>query len=313
MNYTIRQLQIFLKLSQTLSITKAAQELHLTQPAVSLQIKNLQDQFEIPLTEMVGRRVYLTDFGHEIALAAENILNEVYAIDYKTHAHKGYLTGGLKISVVSTGKYVMPYFLADFLKRNQGVELFMDVTNKAKVLESLEKNLVDFSLVSVLPENLKLERVAMMQNKLFLVGGPGEKYRLKPYDNKIFEQLPLIYREQGSGTRLIMEKYIKTHELNVRKKMELTSNEAVKQAVIAGLGCSIMPLIGIKNELENGQLQIIPVKGFPITSQWQLIWMKGKRFSPVAQSYLEYIKKERNNIIHDKFHWFESYNSSYTN
>lgn len=114
MNYTFNQLRIFLKICQTQSVTKASEELHLTQPAVSIQLRNLQDQFEIPLTEVVGRKIFITDFGKEIAMAAENILNQVHAINYKTQAHKGQLTGRLKFSIVSTGKYVLPYFLSDF-------------------------------------------------------------------------------------------------------------------------------------------------------------------------------------------------------
>jgi len=140
MNYTLNQLHIFLKIVQTQSVTKASEELHLTQPAVSIQLKNFQDQFDIPLTEVVGRKIYITDFGKEIAEAAENIINQVYAINYKTLAFKGQLAGRLKISVVSTGKYVMPYFLADFIKQHAGIELQMDVTNKLKVIESLENN-----------------------------------------------------------------------------------------------------------------------------------------------------------------------------
>lgn len=307
MNYTLHQLQVFLKISQTASITKAAEELHLTQPAVSIQLKNLQDQFDIPLTEVVGRKLFITDFGNEIALAAEKILNEVYAINYKTMAHKGKLTGRLKLSVVSTGKYVMPYFLSNFMSQNEGIELLMDVTNKAKVIESLEKNEVDFSLVSVLPDNLNIENIELMQNKLFLVANTKVLYSKKQYDKNIFEKLSLIYREKGSGTRFVMEKFIEQNNLPVRKKLELTSNEAVKQAVIAGLGCSIMPLIGIKNELSQGELQIIPVKGFPISSVWNLIWMKNKKFSPVAQAFLKHIEAQKSQIIQQHFDWFEKY------
>ena len=152
MNYTLNQLRIYLKVTQTLSITKAAEELHLTQPAVSIQLKNFQHQFDIPLIEVLNKRIFVTDFGKEIAQAAEIILNEVHAINFKMHSHKGMLTGKLKISVVSTGKYVAPYFLSDFMKQHEGVELLMDVTNKSRVIDSLEKNEVDFSLVSVLPE-----------------------------------------------------------------------------------------------------------------------------------------------------------------
>ncbi len=307
MNYTINQLRIFLKITQTESVTKASEELHLTQPAISIQLKNLQAQFEIPLTEVVGRKIFITEFGKEIAIAAENILNQVHAINYKTLAHKGKLAGRLKVSVVSTGKYVMPYFLADFLKPHEGVELLLDVTNKLKVVESLEKNEVDFSLVSVLPENLQIERAELMENKLYVISDNKQKFKSKMYDKSIFENIPLIYREPGSGTRQTMEKFIKKNNLPVRKKMELTSNEAVKQAVIAGLGCSIMPLIGVKNELQNGELQIIPVKGFPIKSVWNLIWLKGKNHSPVASAFLNYVKREKENIIKEKFEWFEKY------
>ncbi|HPH91616.1 MAG TPA: LysR family transcriptional regulator [Ferruginibacter sp.] len=307
MNYTLHQLQVFLKITQTKSITKAAEELHLTQPAVSIQLKNFQDQFPIPLTEVLGRKIFITEFGNEIARAAENIVNEVYAINFKTLAYKGQLSGQLKISVVSTGKYVIPFFLADFLKQHSGIELLLDVTNKTRVVESLEKNAVDFSLVSVLPENMQIDKIQLMQNKLYVVGNAAQQFKARTYDKRIFETIPLIYREKGSGTRHTMEKYIEQNKLPVQKKMELTSNEAVKQAVIAGLGFSIMPLIGLKNELNNGDLQIIPVKGFPIKSVWNLIWLKKKKFSPVAESFLKYVKKEKEQIIKEKFNWFEQY------
>lgn len=307
MNYTINQLRIFLKIVQTQSVTKASEELHLTQPAVSIQLKNFQEQFDIPLTEIIGRKIYITDFGKEIAASAENILKLVHEINYKTLAHKGQLTGRLKISVVSTGKYVMPYFLSDYLKHNEGIELVMDVTNKSKVIKSLEKNEVDFSLVSVLPDNLQIEKIDLMQNKLYVVTNTFRKFKNKLYEKSIFESLPLIYREQGSGTRHTMEKFINENNLPVVKKMELTSNEAVKQSVIAGLGCSIMPLIGIKNELHNGELQIIPVKGFPIKTVWSLIWLKGKNHSPVALSFLNYLEEEKATIVRERFDWFEQY------
>jgi DNA-binding transcriptional LysR family regulator len=307
MNYTLNQLRIFLKVAQTLSVTKAAHELHLTQPAVSIQLRNFQAQFDIALTEVVNKRIFLTDFGREIAQAAEVILQEVEAINLRMHAHRGQLTGKLKLTVVSTGKYVAPYFLTDFMRQHEGVELIMDVTNKAKVIESLERNEVDFSLVSVLPENLQVDKVELMRNKLYLVGNRDRRFQRREYGGEIFETVPLIYREKGSGTRHVMEKFIRRNHLPVKKKMELTSNEAVKQAVIAGLGFSIMPLIGIKNELMNGELQIIPVKGFPIQSTWFLIWLKGKKISPVASAYLNYIRQEKHNIIGEKFDWFEMY------
>ncbi len=299
MNYTLNQLQIFLKIVETESITKAAEELHLTQPAVSIQLKNFQDQFDIALTENVGRKIYITDFGREIAISAENIIYQVNAINNKTLAYKGQMTGKLKIAVVSTGKYVMPYFLSEFMLMNSGVQLNMDVTNKSKVIESLEKNEIDFALVSILPAAINIEKIDLLPNKLFLIG--NEK------TNSNIQDLPLIFREKGSGTRQAMEQFIQKKKLTVLKKMELSTNEAVKQAIIAGLGFSIMPIIGIKNELINKQLFIIPVKGMPVKTTWSLIWLKGKKHSPVANAYLQFLKKEKNKIVTDAFSWSEQF------
>ncbi|AFL82814.1 transcriptional regulator [Belliella baltica DSM 15883] len=303
MNYTLHQLMIFQKITETKSITKAAEELHLTQPAVSIQLKNLQDQFDIPLTEIVGRKLVVTDFGREIAAATEKIIEEVQGINYKTAAFKGLMSGKLKISVVSTGKYVMPYFLSNFLKDHPEVDLKLDVTNKARVLESLSANEVDFALVSILPEQLQVDGVELMPNQLYLVGNRDFLLEEKEYSERILEEITLIYREEGSGTRMSMEKFLNSKKVLIRKKIELTSNEAVKQAVLAGIGCSIMPLIGIKNEIKSGDLKIIPVKGFPINTQWNLIYLKRRKFSPVAKLYLDYLISNKGKLIERYFTW----------
>jgi DNA-binding transcriptional LysR family regulator len=308
MNYTLHQLQVFLKVTQTQSITKAAEALHLTQPAVSIQLRNFQDQFDIPLTEIVGRKLYVTEFGKEIAAAAEKIVDQIHAINYKTASFKGQLTGRLKISVVSTGKYVMPYFLAKFMKANPGVELKLDVTNKAMVINSLDENEVDFSLVSILPESMQVDAISLMENKLYLVADKNFELERDIHSKDIFERITLIFREQGSGTRLTLERFLRSNNISVRRKMELTSNEAVKQAIIAGLGCSVMPLIGIKNELKDGDLKIIPVEDLPIVTNWNLIYLKNKRFSPVAESFLSFLNKEKDNIIKEHFSWFKGLN-----
>jgi len=307
MNYTLHQLHIFLKISELLSITKASEVLHLTQPAVSIQLKNFQDQFPIPLTEVVGRQLYVTDFGLEIAAVAKKILNEAREINYKTLSYQGQLSGMLKISIVSTGKYVLPYFLSDFMSQNKGIDLIMDVTNKSRVVESLELNEVDFALVSVLPKKLKVDKVTLMQNKLFFVANTKLELKKGLTNKRLFETYPLIYREQGSATRNAMETFISKNKFSVAKKMELTSNEAVKQSVIAGLGCSIMPLIGIRNELKNKDLQIIPIKGLPINTSWHLIWLKSKKLSPAALAYLDFLNIEKEHIINQKFDWINNF------
>ncbi|SHN21583.1 DNA-binding transcriptional regulator, LysR family [Cyclobacterium lianum] len=307
MHYTLNQLQVFLKVAQTQSVTKTAEALHLTQPAISIQLKNFQDQFDIPLTEVVGRKIYITEFGKEIAQAAEEIINQVNAINQKTLQYKGQLAGRLKITIVSTAKYVMPYFLSDFLRRHQGIELLMDVTNKLRVIDSLADNEVDFSMVSILPEKLQLEHIDLMPNKLYLVGSANARYdETRPLSDQLNE-LNWIYREKGSGTRQMMEAFVEQNHWTISKKLELTSNEAVKQAVIAGLGFSIMPLIGIKNELNNGDLKIYPIEGLPLSTMWQLVWMKGKNHNPVTKAFLNYIRMEAPAIIKKKFEWYIKY------
>jgi DNA-binding transcriptional LysR family regulator len=307
MKYTLHQLEIFHKVSELKSVTKASEELFLTQPAVSIQLKNFQDQFKIPLFEVVGRKIYITEFGEEITKTAENILNEVKSINYKALSFQGELAGKLKIAIVSTAKYVMPYFLTDFINEHKGVDLSMDVTNKAEVVRSLENNEIDFAMVSTIPKQLKINRIQLMDNKLYLVGGKQHKTKSKSISIKEFEKLPLIYREQGSATRKKMEDFIASNNISTYKKMELKSNEAVKQAIIAGLGYSIMPLIGIKNELKDGDLQVIPVKKLPMTTNWNLIWLKSKNLSSIAKSFVETINENKDTIIDTHFNWVESY------
>ena len=297
MNYTLNQLQIFLKVVQTTSITKAAEELNLTQPAVSIQIKNFQAQFEIPLLEIIGKKVYITDFGKEIAISAKSILDQVYAINYKTMAYKDQLVGRLTISIVSTGKYVLPYLLTGFLKKNPGVEISIDVTNREKVFESQIENEVDFSLVSDEVNSSNFNSLDLINNDLYLIGN-RENALLNPtfiYPN-LKNEPPLIFREYGSGTRKVMEDYLKKQGIVGLKKIELKSNEAVKQAVIAGLGYSIMPIIGIKNELKSGELQIIKREGLPISTPWKLIWHKDKKLSPVGNAFLNYSSENKEQI-----------------
>lgn len=297
MNYTIHQLHVFLKVVKERSITKASEALFMSQPAVSIQLKNFQDQFEIPLYEVIGRQLYITNFGNEIAVIAERVMAELEEINYKTAAYKGMVTGRLMISSASTGKYVIPYFLSEFLSAHPNIDLNLDVTNKTRVVESLKLNEIDFAFVSVPPDHVEIEEEQLIDNNLYLVSNESRPNLKKP----------LIYREEGSATRMAMERYYGTHKAKDRKKLELTSNEAVKQAVVAGLGNSIMPLIGIRNEILNKELYILPSKGLPLATQWRLIWLKGKRLSPVAQAFLDFVRAEKAHILGTHFQWYLSF------
>jgi len=307
MNYTLHQLEIFLTVAKYKSVTKASEALYLTQPAVSIQLKKFQEQFKIPLFEVVSRKIFITEFGEEIAEAAENILNEVKAINYKAMSFEGKLAGKLKIAIVSTAKYVTPYYMSDFINANRGIDLVMDVTNKAEVIRALENNEVDFAMVSTIPKKLKVNRIELMENKLYMVGGKNYKHKGTYLSDSEFKKLPLIYREQGSATRLAMEKFIDSRKISTYKKMELTSNEALKQAVISGLGYSIMPLIGIKTAISIGDLQIIPVKGLPIVTNWNLIWLSSKNLSNIAKSMIDFINENKQSITEKRFNWLNDY------
>jgi DNA-binding transcriptional LysR family regulator len=254
----------------------------------------------------VGRKLYVTEFGNEIALAAQRIIDEVHMINFRTSAFKGMVSGRLRISVVSTGKYVMPYYLSQFMNANKGIDLEMDVTNKVKVIQSLKDNEVDFALVSVLPRDLVLEHLILLENRLFLVGSKNLVIESGAKTETIFTKNPLIYREEGSATRSAMENFLVNRNISAGMKLQLTSNEAVKQALIAGLGISIMPLIGLKNELEGGELKIIPIKGLPITTDWRLVWLRNKPLTPVAKAFLDFVQEKKDTIFENSFSWIRT-------
>ncbi|MEM0941342.1 MAG: LysR family transcriptional regulator [Bacteroidota bacterium] len=301
MHYTLHQLKIFLKVSDYQSITKAAEDLHLTQPAISIQLKKLQDQFELPLTEVIGRQLYITDFGKEIAIRSKRILDEADGIKYTIDQYKGFVSGKIKISVVSTGKYVIPYFLKSFIDKYPGVDISVDVSNKNRVIEGLIHNESDFSLVSVLPEDLKVEALSLMENHLYLVGSTIHKGKVnKPKD---LEKVTLLFREKGSATRKAMERFLEDHQVRIGKSMELVSNEAVKQAINAGIGFSIVPLIGLRTALKNENIVIYPLKGLPIITRWNLIFSKGKNLTPAQQELVKFIEENKASIVAKNFDW----------
>lgn len=309
MHYTLHQLKVFTTIVQCQSVTRAAEQLNMTQPAVSIQLKNLQDQFDIPLTEVIGRKIHITDFGMELASQADAILMGTAEIEQRMLARKGLIAGKVRFSVVSTGKYIMPYYLSSFYKKYPNVELVIDVTNRSRVIESLQENQTDFALVSLLPEQLELEQEMLMPNALWLV--VGKEWELgsipPPYDISILKEIPIIYREKGSGTRILMEEYTKKVSIQPRIKLELTSSEAIKQAVIAGLGASILSVHSLRSELQSGVVKLLPVKGFPLYSHWRLIWLKGKRHSPATEAFLTLLRQNKEAIFQQHFAWTSPY------
>ncbi len=308
MNFTLNQLRIFSEVVKMGSVTRAAENLHMTQPAVSIQLRNFQEQFDIPLTQVVGRKIHVTEFGYRVAALASDILNDVSALEQQTLAFKGLLAGTLKIASVSTGKYIMPHFLQPFLAEHKYLDLKFEVSQRETVLRHLEQGDVDFALVSVPPEGLEISEEILLPNRLFLV---GESIRLnKPSKAELIKYLaetPLILREKGSGTRFVTETFLQSMGNLPKVKLELTSTEAAKQAVIAGLGVAVLSLFCMRLELLQKELSIIPMKGFPLRNDWRIIWLKNKKLSPVASAYVEFIKGQKDRIRKEHFGWVEAF------
>lgn len=307
MNYSLHQLDIFLKVIELQSISKAAEALYLTQPAVSIQMKNFQDQFRLPLFHITGRKFFVTEFGAEVARSARRIKEETKAIEVSENAYMGLLVGKLHISSVSTGKYIIPYYLSEFLRIHPTVGLELNVTNKNKVVDNIRKNEVDFGLISVDVPDLEYRSLELFQNILHFVGNES----IVPHQGKstveMFQEYPIILREQGSGTRALMEQFMSTHRIVLRNKLELSSDEAVKQAIVAGLGYSIMPLIGLKNELQLHQLHVLKLEGLPILTHWKLVWNPKRVLTPVASAFVRYLEDRKQHVKETYFHWQNEY------
>ena len=294
MNYTFRQLEVYHAVGSLLSFTKAAAKLYLTQPAVSIQFKTFSQQFDFPLIEYQSKNMVLTELGEEVFIRVKQILDHAAALSTFNTSLKDKLAGTLTISVVSTGKYIMPYIVKTFIDAHPDVDLVMDVNNRLKVIESLEKNSVDFSLVSVLPKNLPVKTLELIPNELYLMGSPMQKKLWKTHN---MSQMTYLLRERGSSTRSHMEKFLSMIRVTPNKKVELTSNETVKQSVIAGLGISVMPVIGITRELNEGTVVIIPHPKLPIKTNWNLIWRQQKELSPVASAFLKHLEDHKESIL----------------
>lgn len=301
MNYTLNQLRIFAQVVKSGSISKAAEVLDLTQPAVSIQLKNLQRHFDVPLTETIQKRLHITPFGRDIARAAENLIQEAQGISQKTKARQGKLSGRLRISAVSTGKYVIPYFLSSFLSKHRDVELSLDVSNKQGALNHLRENEIDFALVSTLPKSTALFSEDLMRNELYLVASSELPIPRTRNQHDLLRNLTMIFREDGSATNQAMTQFLDTNDIAVFRNIQLTSNEAVKQAVISGLGVSILPMISIRHELAAGRLNIIPMKGLPLKTAWRLVWHRDKKHTPVAAAFLEHVREHKAEIVEK---WF---------
>lgn len=293
MHVTLRQLEAFVAVAKHLSFTRAAAEMNLTQPAVSMQIKQLETQVEQPLFEHMGKKLFLTEAGREVREYARQVLQQVDNMETGLASLKGLERGTLSISVATTAHYFAPKLLSIFYQRYPGVNVKLDVTNRESLVSQLENNTVDLVIMGRPPETVDVEAGTFMENPLVLIAPADHPFgREKSIQIKRLEDEVFLVREEGSGTRKAMEKFFDQHEINMTTGMEVSSDEAIKQSVQAGLGLGIMSRDAIHNEISLGHLIAPDVLHFPIMRQWFVMHRKGKRLSPIALEFKNFLLEE---------------------
>ncbi|MFV2060935.1 MAG: LysR family transcriptional regulator [Gammaproteobacteria bacterium] len=298
MHLTLQQLKLFESVSRLGSYTRAAEELFLTQPAVSIQIKRLETQAGLALFEKVGKKIFPTAAGKAVYEASVDILRRVEELTISIEELQGTVKGSLQVSVVTTAKYFLPNLLGVFLQQYPDVEPKLKFTNRANVIDRLMNNDDDFVIMGQTPEDSKLESYPFLNNILGIIA-PADH----PLANKknislleIAKQRVLI-RELGSGTRYVFEQLLAKHNAKIEPYMELGSSEALKQAVMAGLGIAVVSLHCVQLELEAHKLVVLDVEEFPIKRRWYAVHLKGRKLSLVARTFLEFILEESHHIL----------------
>ncbi len=299
MNVTFRQLKLLEAVARHSSFTRASEELHLTQPAVSTQIKQLEDEVGLPLFEQMGKKIFLTEAGREMYDFSRNIAEQFRDIESLMDDMKGVKRGALAITATATCKYFAPYLLAEFMKQHAGVKVHLEVTNRQNVVSALQDNVPDMAIMGTPPEGIPLAYRAFMQNPLVVIARPDHplvKEKRIPLTRLMDEHF--ILRERGSGTRNAVERFFQSRDVHLNTSMEMSRNEAIKHAVMAGLGLGIVSLHTLEFELELKRIAILSVEGFPIMKEWYLVTRNGKRLSPIAQAFHDFVLNEAHNIIH---------------
>lgn len=298
MHVTLRQIEVFEAVARHLNFTRAAEELHLTQPAVSMQIKQLEESIGLPLFEQLGKKIHLTEAGQEMYTYSRSINQLIAEADEVMQSLRGVRHGHLKVSVASTANYFATRLLAAFVQRYAGVTFSLDVTNRESLLRQLDANECDLVVMGRPPAELDLEASSFMENPLVVISPPGHVLEQSaPVSLQTLEAETFVVREQGSGTRTAMERFFNERGVRLRTGMEMSTNEAIKQAVEAGLGLGIVSIHTLAPELETERLHVLKVQGFPILRHWYVVHRKGKRLSPVAQAFKDFVMHEASNFV----------------
>jgi DNA-binding transcriptional LysR family regulator len=300
---TLRQLEIFLKVADVGGIMQAAEQLHLTQPSVSMQVKKLSDVIGLPLYEQIGRKIFLTDAGRSVAAASREILDALNRLDMQLNDLKGVKGGRLSIAVVTSAKYFLPHLLGPFCRRYPGIHVEFKVGNREQILERLANNQDDMYFFSHPPADMNIQCHPFLPNPLVVMASANHPLagRKNLHWNDLLNERFLL-REQGSGTRYAVLQHLQQHGLKIKTAMSMTieSNEAIKHAVMANLGIAVLSAYSLVHAEEEGLVQL-DVQEFPVMTVWQLVHLQEKKLSIVAQRFLEFVLQEgREHLPMDK-------------
>ena len=293
MTPSLRQLQIFRAVAQELSYTRAAESLHLTQPAVFTQVRTLEEQLGQPLIERLGKRLYLTEAGEAVLDSAHQVLGEIARMQERLAELQGLTAGRLRLAVVSTAQYDAPARLGAFCRRHPGIEVALKVGNRGDLLARFQANQDDLYILGTPPEEVEAEHFAFAENPLVLIAPPDHRLaRARDLAPGALAAEPFVMRETGSGTRIAAERFFAAQRLAPLVRLELGANAAIKEAVAAGLGIAVLSRATVTLDLELGRLVALDVQGFPLRRQWHIAWPRGKRLSTAARAFLDQLRAD---------------------
>jgi len=301
-NLTLRQLNVFDAVARNLSYTRAAQELNLTQPAVYLQVRNLEQALGMPLTEQVGKKVYLTDAGQEVLQSAKVISDQLVHLETTLEQMKGVEGGLLRIAVTSTANAFATDLLARFRALHPQISIQLDIANRREVLKQLDANSIDLAIMGEPPDGQDLTALPFHHNELIVIAPADHPFAGR--ENIPVEELvkqTFLVRELGSGTREAAEKYFASHGLVLKAGLTMNSNEAIKQGVKVGMGLAVVARHSVMLKLETGRLKQLSVEGFPLKRHWHIVHRNGKRLSPTPQAFKEFLLEKHFVEVPDRF------------
>ena len=280
-------------LARHLNMTRAAEELHMTPAALSIQVKQLSKALDTPLHEQVGKRLFLTAAGRLVEAASRDVFDRLDALEVALAETRGLERGSLRLSIVTTAEYFVPRILGAFCKLHPGIEVSLEVDNRDRLLDRLTRNLDDLYIMGNTPEHLDVVSLPFMMNPLVIVAPAGHPLAserdIRP--SRLTGE-PFIMREPGSGTRLTAERFFTQHGVNLAVRMALGSNEAIKQAVAGEMGLAVLSLHTLSLDVASGAFAVLDVQGFPLMRQWYAVYPTGKRVSPVTRAFLGYVEQE---------------------